>query len=148
MSEITIPVNANTTQAQAALNKLTGQTKQLDTDVKKTEFNLFRVYVYSSHLASLIARAVERGVRGTEASVKAMAVLQGIQFVNSQVAAVSTALQAKAAFVSGNIAGGIMLSATAIMMENNAIQLYQQQRETAKLQAYLKNISRQYVSWS
>jgi hypothetical protein len=148
MSEITIPVNADTTQAQAAMNKLTGQANSVDQTVKKTEFNLFRMYVYTSHLSALIARSVERGMRGTEAATQAMAWLQGIQFVNSQVAAASAAIQAKAAFAASNIPGGIMLSAAAVMMEYNAIQLYQQQRETAQLQAYLKNISRQFISWS
>lgn len=147
MSEIQIPVTANITQAQQALNQLTGQTQKLDNDVKKTEFNLFRMYTYSTHIAALIARSIERGMRGTEAATNAMAWLQGIQFANSQIAAVSTALQAKAAFGTGNIVGGIMLSATAVMMENNAIQLYQQQRETVRLQQSIQNIRSQYEAW-
>jgi murein endopeptidase len=86
-------------------------------------------------------------MKGTSAAASAMAALQGIQFVNTQIAIANASIQAKAAFATGNILGGALLTASAIMMEANAIQILEQQRETRRTQNILDEFRRQADSW-
>lgn len=112
-----IKFDTDSASADAKILAMKKQTAAAETEWNKLSNNIKTNYTYYSQLSSIILSNLAKAAEGTAS----LGIIQGMQVAQTaivgEIAVFQTGKQAAAAFVSGNVLGGVALSAIAAMLQ-------------------------------
>ena len=145
---INIKFDIDTTSAQGKVAGISQQVQQQQTTMDKVWNNVKTNYTYYNQLGSIVLNNLAKAAKGTAA----LSTIQGLQTAQTaivgQIAVFQTAKQAAAAFATGNVLSGAVLSTISAMLQLSVASALAAAIESNKITSQAEEIRRQLDAYN
>lgn len=142
-----VRIFADDSDAQQKTLTLEQRLKQFNQNLADNHIKLMTLWSYGNQITSMILRQLSVASKGTEAQASIQKIIAGLQIAQQEAAIISTIMQAGAAAQAGSVFNAAMLSAIAVTMQMQIIQMQFNKIAAQKAEDLAEDLQRQIEAY-